>query len=78
MIQTVEAIIDEQGRVSVKENVGTGRVRRALLTILDDEVNPKREPMVGTIEMIDGDLETGSREIAEIINRSIDRSEVGL
>ena len=37
MIQTLEAVIDENGRVRLLENVRLPKARRALLTILDDE-----------------------------------------
>ena len=37
MIRTVEAIIDEQGNVRLLEAVRLPAVRRALVTILEDE-----------------------------------------
>jgi hypothetical protein len=36
MIQTVEAVIDEQGRVHLLEEVKISEARRALVTILED------------------------------------------
>ena len=78
MIQTVEAVIDKQGRISLKEKIKPGKVRRALVTILDDEIVEKNESMVGSIEIIDDDLESGSREIADLFNQSIDRTEAEL
>ena len=36
-MQTLEAIIDKNGKVRLLENVRLPRARRALLTILDDE-----------------------------------------
>ena len=36
MIQTVEAVIDEQGRVHLLEEVQIPEARRALVTILED------------------------------------------
>lgn len=78
MIQTIEAIVDKQGRVSLKEKVKAGKVRRALLTILDDEIVENTESMVGSIEIIDDDLKTGSREIANLFNQSLDRIEAEL
>ncbi len=36
MIQTVEAVIDEQGRVHLLEEVRIPEARRALVTILED------------------------------------------
>ena len=37
MIRTVEAIIDEEGRVSLLEPVHSSSARRALVTILDED-----------------------------------------
>ena len=78
MIQTIEAVIDMQGRVSLKEKIKPGKVRRALLTILDDEIVEKNESMVGSVEIIDEDMESGSREIADLFNKSLDRTEANL
>ena len=74
MIQTIEAVIDKQGRVSLKEKIKSGKVRRALLTILDDEIEMKGESKVGSVEIIDEGLESGSREIANLFNQSLDRT----
>ena len=37
MIQTIEAIIDENGKVHLLESVHLPKARRALVTILEDE-----------------------------------------
>lgn len=37
MIQTVEAIIDEQGKVQLLQNVRLPQARRALVTILEEK-----------------------------------------
>jgi len=37
MIQTVEAVIDENGRVKLLEDVRLPEARRALVTILEEE-----------------------------------------
>lgn len=37
MIQTIEAVIDEQGKVQLLQNVRLSHVRRALVTILEEE-----------------------------------------
>jgi hypothetical protein len=78
MIQTIEAIIDKQGRVSLKEKIEPGKVRRALLTILDDEIVENKESMVGSIEIVDDDLERRSSEIAVLFNQSLNRTEAEL
>ena len=75
MLQTVEAIIDTQGRVSLLENVKLSKKHRALVTILDDEKKfGVEESIVGSMELIDDDLEGASRQIAEMINQSIEKS----
>ena len=40
MIQTIEAVIDEQGKVRLLQNVRLPQVRRALVTILEEK--PRR------------------------------------
>jgi hypothetical protein len=37
MIQTIEAVIDENGKVHLLESVSLSEARRALVTILDEE-----------------------------------------
>lgn len=37
MMQTLEAVIDENGKVQLLENIRLPQARRALLMILDDE-----------------------------------------
>ena len=37
MIQTVEAVIDEQGKVQLLQSVRLPQVRRALVTILEEK-----------------------------------------
>ncbi len=37
MIQTIEAVIDEQGNVQLLQNVRLPQVRRALVTILEEK-----------------------------------------
>lgn len=37
MLQTIEAIIDKDGKVRLLKNIRLPEARRALLTILDDE-----------------------------------------
>lgn len=44
MIQTIEALIDENGRVSLLEPVHLPTARRALVTILEQPTTDKTEP----------------------------------
>ena len=41
MIQTIEAVIDEQGKVKLLQNVRLPRGRRALVTILEEKLADK-------------------------------------
>jgi len=41
MIRTVEAVVDEQGRVRLTEPVHLTRSQRALVTILDEDPAPE-------------------------------------
>lgn len=50
MITTVEAVIDENGKVELLESISLPRARRALLTILDDE--PKRTHAPSSRELL--------------------------
>ena len=75
MLQTVEAVIDAQGRVRLLETIKIGKKRRALVTILDEEVSSTEEKsIVGSMELLDEDLESGSRQIAEMLNQSLEKS----
>lgn len=75
MLQTVEAIIDAQGRVRLLETVKIGKPRKALVTILDEEeISPAKKSIVGTVEIL-SDLEGASAEIAEMFNNSIQTNE---
>ena len=40
MIRTVEALIDERGKVHMRETIQLPRPRRALVTILEEEPAP--------------------------------------
>ncbi|HMO80180.1 MAG TPA: hypothetical protein PKD24_05265 [Pyrinomonadaceae bacterium] len=77
MLETVEATIDQIGQVTLNEKIRLDKKRKALVTILDEE--PVRQehadwPLVGSVEILTEDLEAASREIAEEMNRAIERS----
>lgn len=78
MLHTVEAIIDKQGRVSLKEKVNLEKTRRALVTILDDEIATQSSPLIGSIETVDEELEHGSKEIANLFHESLNKSGLNL
>lgn len=78
MLQTVEATIDPIGQVKLNEKIRLKRKHRALVTILDEfEPTKDDEPewsLVGSVEILDDDLESASREISEMFIRSIEKS----
>jgi hypothetical protein len=75
MLQTIEAVIDTKGRVSLLESVKLKKKHRALVTILDDVQSLHEEmSIVGSMELIDEDLESASRQISEMFNQSIEKS----
>ena len=46
MIRTVEATIDEQGAVHLREAVSLASPRRALVTILEEEAQPNETALL--------------------------------
>ena len=75
MLKTVEAVIDTQGRVHLLEQVKSDKKRKALVTILDEEETKRAEKsIVGSIELLDEDLEGGSRQISQMFNQSLENS----
>jgi hypothetical protein len=75
MLQTIEAVIDTQGRVRLLEKVKLGKSRKALVTILDEnEIPVVDESIIGSIELLDEDLKSGSHQIAETFNQSLKNS----
>ena len=58
-MQTLEAVIDENGRVQLLENVRLPQARRALLTILDDEPQP-----------IKGKVWSSNEELSDALNEA--------
>lgn len=75
MMQTFEAVIDMQGRVSLLENIKLTGEHRALVTILDNEkTKPEEMILFGSMELIDEDLEGAGRQISEMINQAIEKS----
>lgn len=75
MMQTIEAEIDTQGRVSLLEKVKIRKKSRALVTILDDEkIESAETSLFGSMEILDEKLESASGEISESFNASIKKS----
>ena len=75
MMQTVEAVIDTRGRVSLLETIKLNKKHRALVTILDDEqIQTEEMSIFGSMELLDEDLEGASRQISEMMNQAIEKS----
>lgn len=75
MSQTIDAVIDTQGQIRLFEKVKLDKKRRAKVIILDDnETSVSDFSPVGSMELLDDDLEAASREIRVSIDESIERS----
>ncbi len=81
MLQTVEAVIDEKGRIHLLEAVEMKTVRRAFVTLLPDAANTDLSSN-GSVqnlgEILDEDLERASREIAATFKNSLEKSALEL
>lgn len=74
MMQTIEAVIDEKGRVHLLENVELKNVRRAFVTLLPVAVqNDTPSSLSGLGEILDEDLAKASREIAETFSKALEK-----
>lgn len=77
MMQTVEAVVDEKGRVHLLEDVELTNVRRAFVTLLpvpaqiDSSANGSLQNLG---EILDDDLQSASREITEMFKKSLEKS----
>lgn len=81
MMQTVEAVVDEKGRIHLLETVELKTVRRAFVTLLPIAENTDASANSGLQnlgEILDEDLETASREIAETFKNSLEKSSLEL
>lgn len=78
MSQTVEATIDSVGHVVLNKKIRLKGTHKARVTILDAVEQPKNgDPewsLFGSVEILDDDLESASREISDLLNQSIERS----
>ena len=74
MLQTVEAVIDEKGRVHLLETVELKTVRRAFVTLLPDaaDTDSSNKSLQNLGEILDDDLENASREIAERFKNALE------
>ncbi len=77
MIQTLEAVVDEKGKISLLTKARLTKGRRALVTVLDEEQKLLPEPNIGAAtfeEVSDKDVLgvwAGRKESAAEIARAI-------
>jgi len=80
MLQTVEAVVDEKGRIHLLEAVELKTVRRAFVTLLPAAANTDSsgDSLQNLGEVLDEDLETASGEIAETFRNALEKSSLEL
>lgn len=78
MMQTVEAVIDEKGKIHFLESIKLENAHRVLVTILPVSNKSDKSSAAGELdglgEILDDDLESASREIAETFKNALNRS----
>lgn len=76
MMQTVEAIIDEEGTIRLLESIKIKETRRVLVTLLPNKTADKT--LAGSLanlgEILDEDLESAGNEISAKIRDALHRS----
>jgi hypothetical protein len=78
MMQTIEAVIDEKGKIHLLEPVKLETAHRALVTILPSSNKFEKQSSAGELaglgEILDDDLESASREIAAKFKNALNSS----
>lgn len=76
MMQTIEAVIDEKGKVHLLEEYSLKKVQRVLITILPNQINdPKNLADITNLgKIIDDDFESVRQEFAQSFLKSIDNT----
>ena len=78
MLQSVEAVIDTRGRVSLLESITLKKNYRAIVTILEEQPQVEEVSLAGSMELLDDDLESGSKQIADMFNQALENSAASL
>lgn len=75
-MQTIEAVIDENGKVHLLEDFNLKKVQRVLITILPNQKTEAENPVDITKlgEILDDDLEHSRREITQSFLNSIENT----
>jgi hypothetical protein len=76
MMQTIEAVIDEKGRVHLLEDFDLKKVQRVLITILPNQSNEAKNPVDITKlgEILDDDLDSARQAISQSFLQSIENT----
>ncbi len=83
MLQTIEAVIDREGRVHLLEKVSLAQTRRALVTIMEEVEDASdvahasqnaSDSIVGSVELLTDDLEDDGKEISRMLGDALLRS----
>jgi hypothetical protein len=77
MMQTIEAVIDEKGKVHLLEPVNLKTTHRVFITILPNKPDSKEENPVDITnlgEILDDDFDTARREISQTFFDAIENS----
>ncbi len=76
MMQTIEAVIDEKGKVHLLEEYSLKKIQRVLITILPTQINdPQNLADITKLgEIIDDDFESARQEFTQSFLQSIENS----
>lgn len=73
-MKTIEAVIDKQGNIRLLEDVKFEKEKKALVTILDDEIETDEFTLVSSMELLEDNLDDASKKISQLFNESINQS----
>jgi hypothetical protein len=76
MMQTIEAVIDEKGKIHLLEEINLKSFQRVLVTILPNQTNivSNQIDITKLGEILDDDLETARQEISQTFLNAIENS----
>ncbi len=76
MMQTIEAVIDEKGKVHLLEEYNLKKVQRVLITILPNQTNEANNLVDITKlgEILDDDFDSARQEISQSFLQSIEKT----
>ena len=79
MSQTIDAVIDTQGHIRLLEKIKLDKKRRAKVIILDDdEVYQSDYSIVGSMEILDDDLEGHCKSYTGVLDACVHTGNCGI